>query len=88
MADAALVMKTNGVEWNGSFGVALRSLVKDVLSDGEPFTATIRHQGSGYETIVFEDCSVERATVDGILVTHKGERTLILWEHIFELEMN
>jgi hypothetical protein len=46
MATPALVMKTNGVEWNGSFGVALRALVKDVLSDGEPFTATIRHQGS------------------------------------------
>jgi hypothetical protein len=37
-----LILSHNGVEWHGTFGVVLRALVVDLLSDEEPFDARVQ----------------------------------------------
>jgi hypothetical protein len=36
--------------WDGTFGLAVNLIVDDILSDGEPFQATIRYEREDGET--------------------------------------
>lgn len=37
----AITLSNDGSQWTGTFGIVVHTLIKDLLDDGEGFTATI-----------------------------------------------
>lgn len=47
-----ITVESSGNGWMGTFGIVIRTLVDDILSDGKPFEARITYELEGTSTIV------------------------------------
>lgn len=67
-----LILASSGDGWLGTFGIALRAAIEDILSDGAPFTARLEWEDeNGRHT---QDLRIESLDPAGHL-TATGMRT-------------
>jgi len=59
MTKPDLILASSGDGWLGTFGIALRATIEDILSDGAPFTARLEWEDDNgkrhAETLQVED---------------------------------